>query len=56
LNVTSDHWKTLLKWSTHLETLYLWNLVITDGDLNEIMTENKLNELKDFRVGSSEIG
>jgi hypothetical protein len=36
--------------------LYLWNLVITDGDINEIMTENKLNELKDFRVGSSEIG
>jgi hypothetical protein len=33
-----------------------WNLVITDADLNDIMAQNKLGHLKDFRVGSSEIG
>jgi hypothetical protein len=56
LNVTSDDWKSLIKWSRHLETLYIWNLVITDADLAEIMADNDLPDLQDFRVGSSEIG
>ena len=56
LHQTSDNWKTLVKWSSNLETLHLWNMVVTDADLNEILNENKLLELTDFRVGATEIG
>ena len=53
---TDEAWKSLIKWSDNLETIYLWNVVITDADLGDIMANNKLQSLEDFKVGSSEIG
>ena len=56
LNTGTDDWKSLIKWSENLETIYLWNVVITDADLDDMMALNKLRCLQDFKVGSSEIG
>ena len=53
----NDHaWKNLIKTAKGLETLYLWNIVITDEDINEIMAFNDFKCLKDVRIGCSEIG
>lgn len=39
-----------------LEDVFLWNVVITDADLSEILFKNPLKELREFRIASSEIG
>ena len=53
----NDHsWKRLLKCAKNLEKLYLWNLVINDDDLLDIMNFNGLKKLQDVRIGCSEIG
>lgn len=49
-------WKTLVKCALNIEKLYLWNIVITDLDLADIMAVNKFARLQDMRVGCSEIG
>jgi hypothetical protein len=53
----NDHtWKNLIKMSRNIEKLFLWNIVITDDDLDGIMNFNSFKCLKDIRIGSSEIG
>ena len=53
----NDHsWKRLLKCAKNLEKLYLWNLVINDDDLLDIMNFNPWKQLQDARIGCSEIG
>ncbi|XP_059097046.1 uncharacterized protein LOC131891468 [Tigriopus californicus] len=39
-----------------LEALFLWNVVVTDSDLSVILSKNPLQELREFRIASSEIG
>ena len=53
----NDHaWKKLLKNARYLEELYLWNIVISDTDLDDILNFNRLFKLQDIRIGCSEIG
>ena len=56
LNAATDDWKTLIRWAERLQTLYIWNIVITDADISDILIHNRLQDLEDFRVGSTEIG
>ena len=39
-----------------LRELRLWNVVVTDSDLAEVLSENPLPLLEEVRVGSGEIG
>ena len=53
---TYREWKLLVKLAHHLERLFLWNMVVADSDLDEILAENPLIALKDIRIGCDEIG
>ena len=49
---SNDHaWKRLLKTAKHLTHLYLFNIVIADMDIEDIMNFNKLVHLQDIRIG-----
>jgi hypothetical protein len=52
----AEVWKGWLRDTKNLERLYLWNLVINDADMEEILVHNPLRRLCDIRIGSSEIG
>ena len=51
-----QEWKLLVKLAFGLEKLFLWNMVIADHDLEEILVENPLTFLQDIRIGCDEIG
>jgi len=54
---SNDHaWKKLLKSAKNLTHLYLFNIVIADMDIEDLMNFNKLVYLQDIRIGCSEIG
>ena len=54
---SNDHaWKKLLKSAKNLTHLYLFNIVIADMDIEDLMNFNKLVHLQDIRIGCSEIG
>lgn len=48
-------WKKLVKSSKNLEKLYLWNIIITDEDLEDILKINGLKRMEEIRIGCSEI-
>lgn len=56
VNGTDQWWKRLIKFSNNIEKLYLWNIVITDDDIEDIINFNPLRKLKEIRIGASEIG
>ena len=56
VQANDQSWKRLLKCAKNLEKLYLWNLVINDDDLLDIMNFNPWKQLQDVRIGCSEIG
>ena len=49
-------WLNIVSDSTKLEKIFLWNLVVCDADLDLILAKNPLSNLRDIRIGSSEIG
>ena len=53
---TYQEWKMLVKLSHKLQRLFLWNMVVADHDLDEILIENPLTHLQDIRIGCDEIG
>ena len=53
---TYQEWKLLIKLAYGLEKLFLWNMVVADHDLDEILAENPLKSLQDIRIGCDEIG
>ena len=51
-----QEWKTLVKLCSGLEKLFLWNMVVADHDLEEILADNPMTFLQDIRIGCDEIG
>ncbi len=49
-------WRELIARTKNLESLFLWNIVIGDRDVDYILEQNTLPRLTDLRIGSSEIG
>ena len=49
-------WKRLIQSAKNVEKLYLYNIVINDDDIEEILNFNHLNQLEEIRIGASEIG
>ena len=54
--VNDQWWKRLLKNAKNVEKLYLWNIVINDDDIEDIMNFNPFRKLQEIRIGASEIG
>ena len=53
---TYQEWKLLVKLMKKVEKLFIWNMVVADSDLDEILIDNPLSSLQDIRIGCDEIG
>ena len=56
IHVTMGWWKRLIEKMENIKMFYLWNMIITDEDIDDILQNNDLKALEGIRIGASEIG